>query len=264
MSHYLSVFNFPTYTLGDGWWKLGVLKSAPCHDTPDVVGPDVIVLVVATTFSAWVWRVSTVWSFHESTIFGEPVWWIWCECPRNHFWMYPMYPYTNPQMPPASRPAATLHASVPRDSCPSGRQAGHGLQGNLACMISWSCFFLNREAQEEKTVGHTSDTWSQPNISPKPHCLVCWDGDSLLAARIWDEVTENQTIRFYHATKNMDNLPQSHGTQPLPIRASTSTNSTWFLRIGWTIDELLEPGQWHCMQRCDPQNVDTQSKRNKA
>ena len=75
--------------------------------------------------------------------------------------MYPMYPYKNLQMPPASRPAATLHASVLRDSCPSGRQAGHGLQGNLACMISdimIMFFFLNREAQEEKTVGHTSDT----------------------------------------------------------------------------------------------------------
>ena len=54
--------------------KLGALKSAPCHYTSDVVGPDVIVLVVVTTFSVLVWRVSTVWSFHESTIFGERIW----------------------------------------------------------------------------------------------------------------------------------------------------------------------------------------------
>ena len=61
----------------------------------------------------------------------------------NLMWMsHGQNPYKNLQMPPASRPAATLHASVPRDSCPSGRQAGYGLQGNLACMISWSWFFF--------------------------------------------------------------------------------------------------------------------------
>ena len=71
--------------------------------------------------------------------------------------MYPTYPYKNIQMPPASRPAATLHASVPRDSCPSGRQAGHRLQGNLACIIAKSGFyFLDRQAQD-KALGHTSD-----------------------------------------------------------------------------------------------------------
>ena len=78
----------------------------------------------------------------------------------------------------------------------------------------------------------------------------------------WGHRTSDYPLVSFDKGEGQSTTISWHPT--IPIRASTSTNSTWFLRIGWTMDELLEPGQWHCMQRCDPQNVDTQSQRNKA
>ena len=72
----------------------------------------------------------------------------------------------NLQRPPAAGPAATLHASVPRDSCPSGRQAGHGRQlSRIAMQLRLhdslkrhaSIFWIGKH-KKKKHCGHTSHT----------------------------------------------------------------------------------------------------------
>ena len=165
-------------------------------------------------------------------------------------------------MPPASRPAATLHASVPRDSCPSGRQAGHKLQGNLACMIARSGFyFLDRQAQD-KALGHTSDIWSQPSISPKPHCLVCWDADS---THFWQPEFAMRSPNIRLSTCIIRQRRRTiHHNLMAPNHSKSGPQLPQTAPDFFGLDEQWMNGQWHCMQSCDPQNVDTQSQRNKA